>query len=152
MGHEKKKKCCKLAKCIGFKHADVKKDKCVCVIDGQRCLDVKATKCCDKKKFEIKSPLVHSVNITVEKHGKCYLNMVEIVLKDSEVNPLIHELVKRCFKITALHNHDLNVKPCIKYLHFTSTDCPKQFARKLRKAFKCAKDECTHKSILHTLK
>jgi hypothetical protein len=141
--------CCKIAKIIGFKKAETETKNCVCTISGERCLG-KVTYLPQGK--VIKSPLINGVSFTSEKQGCSFLNLGEISLHQSEVNPLIRELVKRKIDITALHNHWLLTKPVIMYLHITSTDEPTVFANKIHEAFKCTINPVTKTSILETLK
>jgi hypothetical protein len=45
--------------------------------------------------------------------------MGDLVLLDKEVAPVISKLISENLSITALHNHILNEKPNVKYLHFS---------------------------------
>jgi len=146
-------KCCKqLAKIIGFKKAETKIQNGVCVIEGQRCIKPEITEKCNKKGCEkIRSPLTKAVDITFECNDGKFLNFIEIALFQEEVNPLIKEFVKRKIQISALHNHEILVKPLRVYLHASSNDQPQIFAKKLHDAFKSAINPCTKKSILETL-
>lgn len=42
----------------------------------------------------------------------------DLVLTDSEINPVISALQQHNFEITALHNHLINESPSVMYLHF----------------------------------
>jgi len=42
----------------------------------------------------------------------------DLVLTDSEINPVISALQQHGFEITALHNHLINESPSVMYLHF----------------------------------
>jgi uncharacterized protein DUF1259 len=42
----------------------------------------------------------------------------DLVLTDSEINPVISTLQQHNFEITALHNHLINESPSVMYLHF----------------------------------
>ena len=146
-------KCCQqLAKIIGFKKADTKIQNGVCVIEGQRCITPEVTEKCNKKGCQkIRSPMTKAVDITFENNNGKFLNLLEIALLQEEVNSLIKEFVKRKIQISALHNHEILVKPLRMYLHAYSNDQPQIFAKKLHHAFKCAINPCTKKSILETL-
>src|ERR1700704_4666493 len=42
----------------------------------------------------------------------------DLVLTDTEINPVISALQQHNFEITALHNHLMNASPMVMYLHF----------------------------------
>src|SRR6185295_18043074 len=42
----------------------------------------------------------------------------DLVLTDTEINPVISALQQHNFEITALHNHLINESPSVMYLHF----------------------------------
>jgi len=56
-----------------------------------------------------------------------------VVLKD-EADPVAQELRKRKILVTALHSHELDVKPDVYYLHSWATGDPIKVARDLRAA------------------
>ena len=45
----------------------------------------------------------------------------DLVLTDTEINPVISALQQHNFEITALHNHLINESPSVMYLHFWGT-------------------------------
>lgn len=58
--------------------------------------------------------------------------MGDLVLLQGEVTPVIKNLMKEGFKITALHNHLMGTTPVVMYLHFTGQGDPQRLAEKIR--------------------
>nr|WP_295974598.1 DUF1259 domain-containing protein [uncultured Bacillus sp.] len=68
-----------------------------------------------------------------EVNGKTAV-MGEMALLEDEVNPVIDELRKGKFEISALHNHMIQENPRILYLHFQGIGELKQQAETIKKA------------------
>ena len=77
----------------------------------------------------------HANNQTVV-HG-------DLVLTDSEINPLISKLQAEGFQITALHNHLIDETPHIMYLHYWGTGAEAALATSLRTALSVTKTPLT---------
>jgi len=58
--------------------------------------------------------------------------MGDMVLLDTEVAPLIAKLVAAHLSLTAMHNHLVNEKPAIKYIHISGSGDPIQLAAAIR--------------------
>jgi hypothetical protein len=55
------------------------------------------------------------------KMGEETMVMGDLVLLDSEVSPVVTKLVSSNFSLTAMHNHLINEKPNIKFIHISGT-------------------------------
>jgi Domain of Unknown Function (DUF1259) len=63
----------------------------------------------------------------------------DLVLTESEINPLISKLQAEGFQITALHNHLIDETPHIMYLHYWGTGTEAALAKSLRTALAVTK-------------
>ncbi len=63
----------------------------------------------------------------------------DLVLTESEVNPVISALQQHNFEITALHNHLLNASPAIMYLHYWGQGPAPTLAQDLKDALSRSK-------------
>ena len=66
-------------------------------------------------------------------HGET-MAMGDIVLLESEVNPVMAKLTQAGFEITGVHNHLLRAKPAVMYVHVASHGNPVELAATLRDA------------------
>ncbi len=64
--------------------------------------------------------------------GTQTMMMGDLVLLDSEVAPVVNKLVASGLKITAIHNHLVNEKPNIKYIHFSGDGNSLQLANSIK--------------------
>ncbi len=60
--------------------------------------------------------------------------MGDVVLTDSEINPVMAKLIAAGLDITAVHNHLLRASPATYYLHLAGTGDPVQLATAIRAA------------------
>jgi hypothetical protein len=67
----------------------------------------------------------------------------DLVLTDTEINPLISKLQAEGFQITALHNHLIDETPHIMYLHYWGTGTEAALAKSLRTALAVTKTPLT---------
>ena len=58
--------------------------------------------------------------------------MGDLVLLESEINPVEQELVANHISITALHNHIIGEKPKVMYLHFEGKGEPRKLAEAIK--------------------
>jgi hypothetical protein len=58
--------------------------------------------------------------------------MGDLVLLDAEVSTVVNRLVAAHFAITAIHNHLINEKPNIKYIHFSGSGNALQLADSIK--------------------
>ncbi len=65
--------------------------------------------------------------------------MGDLVLLDTEVNPVMSKLRGSGFEITAVHNHLLNETPSIRYMHYMGHGNAAQLAASLRAALSVSK-------------
>ena len=63
----------------------------------------------------------------------------DLVLTDTEINPVISSLQQHNFEITALHNHLINESPSVMYLHFWGTGDAATLAAGLKDALSKSK-------------
>jgi len=73
-------------------------------------------------------------HLEFQKTGDKVVTTGELVLLDSEVNPVAKVLKANRFDITALHNHELFDNPRLFYLHFWANDTPDAIGKTLRRA------------------
>ncbi|MGC1862275.1 MAG: DUF1259 domain-containing protein [Methylocystis sp.] len=71
-------------------------------------------------------------------HGET-MAMGDIVLLESEVNPVMAKLTQAGFEITGVHNHLLRAKPAVIYVHVASHGDPVELAATLRDALAVSK-------------
>jgi hypothetical protein len=67
----------------------------------------------------------------------------DLVLTDSEINPVISSLQQHNFEITALHNHLINESPSVMYLHFWGEGNAATLAQALKDALSKTKTPMT---------
>jgi len=60
--------------------------------------------------------------------------MGDLVLTESEINPVMSKLLSEGIQVTALHNHLLRATPPTFYMHVSGTGDPAQLARNVRTA------------------
>jgi hypothetical protein len=65
--------------------------------------------------------------------GKAMM-MGDLVLTESEINPVMSKLLAEGLQVTALHNHLLRANPPTFYMHVSGTGDPAQLARNVRAA------------------
>jgi hypothetical protein len=65
--------------------------------------------------------------------------MGDLVLTDSEVNPVMQKLISSNLEITALHNHLLNESPHVMYMHIHGKGDPVKLASAIRDALSLTK-------------
>jgi Domain of Unknown Function (DUF1259) len=66
--------------------------------------------------------------------GEEAVSMGDLVLLESEVEPVLDELVKGGFEILAIHNHLLGETPHVVYVHFHGHGAPAALAKTLKAA------------------
>lgn len=64
--------------------------------------------------------------------GNNAMMMGDLVLLDTEVPKVINKLVQEGLQITAIHNHLINEKPAIKYIHYHGEGNAVDLARKIK--------------------
>lgn len=83
---------------------------------------------------EIRPPLALTYWMAFAPVGDQVVVMGDLVLKQEEVNPVISALEQGGMEITALHNHLLNEKPRVLFLHFWGRGDAVALATTLQKA------------------
>ncbi|KIL41431.1 hypothetical protein SD70_07255 [Gordoniibacillus kamchatkensis] len=68
---------------------------------------------------------------SLDKSGRA-LCLGETAVFQNQANRLIRNLQRHGIKVTALHNHWLNERPRLMYIHWESIDNPVAFARKVK--------------------
>ena len=66
--------------------------------------------------------------------GDAAMMMGDLVLTESEINPVMGKLLAQGIEVTALHNHLLRANPPIFYMHVAGQGDPADLARKVRAA------------------
>jgi hypothetical protein len=66
--------------------------------------------------------------------GEKAMMMGDLVLTESEINPVMSKLLSEGLQVTALHNHLLRANPPTFYMHVAGTGDPAQMARLVRAA------------------
>src|SRR5262249_34327087 len=66
--------------------------------------------------------------------GDKAMMMGDLVLTESEINPVMSKLLAEGIEVTALHNHLLRASPPTFYMHVAGTGDPAQLARNVRAA------------------
>jgi len=74
----------------------------------------------------------------------------DLVLADSEINPVISALQQHDFQITALHNHLINESPSVMYLHFWGQGAAPALAASLKDALSKTKTPMTAPAVTGT--
>jgi hypothetical protein len=72
--------------------------------------------------------------IAFEPMGDKAMMMGDLVLTESEINPVMSKLLAEGLEVTALHNHLLRANPPTFYMHVAGTGDPAQLARLVRAA------------------
>ena len=69
-----------------------------------------------------------------QKIGTISLVMGDLALRREEVSPVLFDFEKQGFSVTALHNHLLNEKPRILFMHFSGKGDPGRLSRAIKHA------------------
>jgi hypothetical protein len=77
--------------------------------------------------------------VAFEPMGDKAMMMGDLVLTESEVNPVMGKLLVEGLQVTALHNHLLRANPPTFYMHVAGTGDPAQLARLVRAALEESK-------------
>lgn len=64
--------------------------------------------------------------------GKKAMVMGDLVLLESEIEPVLKAIEKSNFSVTAIHNHLLNENPKVMYMHYYAEGNPVDLANKLK--------------------
>ena len=72
--------------------------------------------------------------VAFEPMGDKAMMMGDLVLTESEINPVMSKLLAEGLQVTALHNHLLRANPPTFYMHVAGTGDPAQLARLVRAA------------------
>jgi hypothetical protein len=77
--------------------------------------------------------------VAFEPTGDKAMMMGDLVLTESEINPVMGKLLAEGLQVTALHNHLLRANPPTFYMHVAGTGDPAQLARLVRAALEESK-------------
>ena len=77
--------------------------------------------------------------VAFEPMGDKAMMMGDLVLTESEINPVMGKLLAEGLQVTALHNHLLRANPPTFYMHVAGTGDPAQLARLVRVALEESK-------------
>jgi hypothetical protein len=77
--------------------------------------------------------------VAFEPIGDKAMMMGDLVLTESEINPVMSKLLAEGLQVTALHNHLLRANPPTFYMHVAGTGDPAQLARLVRAALEESK-------------
>jgi Domain of Unknown Function (DUF1259) len=77
--------------------------------------------------------------VAFEPMGDKAMMMGDLVLTESEINPVMGKLLAEGLQVTALHNHLLRANPPTFYMHVAGTGDPAQLARLVRAALEESK-------------
>ena len=77
--------------------------------------------------------------VAFEPMGDKAMMMGDLVLTESEINPVMSKLLSEGLQVTALHNHLLRANPPPFYMHVAGTGDPAQLARYVRAALEESK-------------
>jgi hypothetical protein len=77
--------------------------------------------------------------LAFEPMGDKAMMMGDLVLTESEINPVMSKLLAEGVQVTALHNHLLRANPPTFYMHVAGTGDPAQLARNVRAALEESK-------------
>ncbi len=83
--------------------------------------------------------------------GSSSMVMGDLVLLESEIDPVISQLIANGLQITALHNHLLYEMPRIMYLHFSGIGDAVKLAQGIKNVFSVTKTPLTGHSASQTL-
>jgi hypothetical protein len=75
--------------------------------------------------------------------GKQAMIMGDLVLTDTEINPVMKKLIEGGIEISAIHNHLLRVQPNVMYMHIGGTGDPGKLAQTIRAALELSKTPTT---------
>jgi hypothetical protein len=77
--------------------------------------------------------------VAFEPMGDKAIMMGDLVLTETEINPVMSKLLSEGLQVTALHNHLLRANPPTFYMHVAGTGDPAQLARLVRTALEDSK-------------
>ena len=77
--------------------------------------------------------------VAFEPMGDKAMMMGDLVLTETEINPVMSKLLSEGLQVTALHNHLLRANPPTFYMHVAGTGDPAQLARLVRAALEESK-------------
>ncbi len=77
--------------------------------------------------------------VAFEPMGDKSMMMGDLVLTETEINPVMSKLLSEGLQVTALHNHLLRANPPTFYMHVAGTGDPAQLARLVRTALEESK-------------
>ncbi|HZZ25434.1 MAG TPA: DUF1259 domain-containing protein [Roseiarcus sp.] len=77
--------------------------------------------------------------VAFEPMGDKAMMMGDLVLTESEINPVMSKLLAQGLQVTALHNHLIRANPPTFYMHVAGTGDPAQLARLVRAALEESK-------------
>jgi hypothetical protein len=77
--------------------------------------------------------------IAFQPMGDKAMMMGDLVLTETEINPVMSKLLSEGLQVTALHNHLLRANPPTFYMHVAGTGDPAQLARLVRTALEDSK-------------
>ena len=77
--------------------------------------------------------------VAFEAMGDKSMMMGDLVLTETEINPVMSKLLSEGLQVTALHNHLLRANPPTFYMHVAATGDPAQLARLVRTALEESK-------------
>jgi hypothetical protein len=72
--------------------------------------------------------------LAFEKMGNEGMLMGDLVLTESEVNPVMTKLAAASIEVTAIHNHMLDDQPHLYFMHFWANDDARKLAEGLKAA------------------
>ncbi|MEX6689536.1 DUF1259 domain-containing protein [Danxiaibacter flavus] len=82
--------------------------------------------------FSVAPGLAFTSWIAFMKMGNETMMMGDLVMQDAEVAKVVSKLVSLKLEITAIHNHLVNERPAIKYLHFSGHGDAVDLAQKIK--------------------
>jgi hypothetical protein len=77
--------------------------------------------------------------LAFEPMGDATMMMGDLVLTESEINPVMEKLLAEGVEVTALHNHLLRANPPTFYMHVSGQGDPADLARKVRDALEVSR-------------
>jgi biotin operon repressor len=84
--------------------------------------------------IDIKPPLALGSWMAFKRMGDHAMVMGDLVLLETEVNPVLTKLEENGIEISAVHNHILNEQPRVMYMHFMGHGDEEKLARALKEA------------------
>src|SRR5437773_4304356 len=88
---------------------------------------------------QIKPPLALGSYLAFKKAGKEAMVMVDLVLLQEEVNPVMKKLIEQGIEITAIHNHLLRATPMVMYMHYQGHGDAARLAAAVHSALEASK-------------